>query len=60
MRFLGVCDPLIEFDDFPGNASAFYRRVSAETLDTAIYLARPSADGQVGFLSCNGNDPQSH
>lgn len=59
MRFLCVGEPLVEFTSRPDAPSTFDRRAGGDTLNTAIYLARLTAPGQVGYLSCLGDDPQS-
>lgn len=59
MRFLSIGEPLVEFTSRPEAPSVFDRRAGGDTLNTAIYLARLTAPGQVGYLSCLGDDPQS-
>lgn len=59
MRILSIGEPLIEFTARPDAPSTFDRRAGGDTLNTAIYLARLTAPGTVGYLSCLGDDPHS-
>ena len=59
MRFLSIGEPLVEFTSRPDAPSVFDRRAGGDTLNTAIYLSRLTTPGQVGYLSCLGDDPQS-
>ncbi|MGO4853681.1 sugar kinase [Phaeovulum sp. W22_SRMD_FR3] len=59
MRYLSIGEPLAEFTAQRETPSRFDRRAGGDTLNTAIYLARLSGAGQVGYLSCLGDDPQS-
>lgn len=60
MHILSIGEPLIEFTAQADDVSVFHRRVGGDTLNTAIYLSRLMGAGQVGYLSCLGDDPQSH
>ena len=59
MRVLSIGEPLIEFTARLDAPSTFDRRAGGDTLNTAIYLARLTAPGTVGYLSCLGDDPHS-
>ncbi|MGY9046788.1 hypothetical protein P775_15080 [Puniceibacterium antarcticum] len=59
MRYLSIGEPLVEFSARADAPSTFERRVGGDTLNTAIYLARLSGPGQVGYLSCLGDDAHS-
>ena len=59
MHYLSIGEPLAEFTAHREAPSRFDRRAGGDTLNTAIYLARLSGAGQVGYLSCLGDDPQS-
>ncbi|MGX9857090.1 sugar kinase (plasmid) [Limimaricola variabilis] len=59
MRILSIGEPLIEFTARPDAPSTFDRRAGGDALNTAIYLARLTAPGSVGYLSCLGDDPHS-
>lgn len=59
MRVLAIGEPLIEFTARADAPSTFDRRAGGDTLNTAIYLARLTAPGTVGYLSCLGDDPHS-
>jgi 2-dehydro-3-deoxygluconokinase len=59
MRYLCIGEPLIEFTTSADIPDCFVRRAGGDTLNTAIYLSRLTGAGQVGYLSCLGDDPQS-
>jgi 2-dehydro-3-deoxygluconokinase len=59
MRYLSIGEPLAEFTAQRETPSRFDRRAGGDTLNTAIYLSRLSGAGQVSYLSCLGDDPQS-
>ncbi len=59
MRYLSIGEPLVEFSSRPDAPSTFDRRAGGDTLNTAIYLARLAGAGQVGYLSCLGDDTHS-
>lgn len=59
MRYLSIGEPLAEFSARPDAPSTFDRRAGGDTLNTAIYLARLTGPGQVGYLSCLGDDAHS-
>ncbi|WP_347140539.1 sugar kinase [Paracoccus sp. SSK6] len=59
MRVLSIGEPLIEFTARADAPSTFDRRAGGDTLNTAVYLARLTAPGTVGYLSCLGDDPHS-
>lgn len=59
MDFLCIGEPLIEFTSAPDAPSRFDRRAGGDTLNTAVYLARLSAPGSVGYLSRLGDDAMS-
>lgn len=50
---------MVEFTTAPDTPDSFIRRAGGDALNTAIYLARLTGAGQVGYLSCLGDDPQS-
>lgn len=50
---------MVEFTTAPDAPDCFTRRAGGDALNTAIYLARLTGAGQVGYLSCLGDDPQS-
>ena len=59
MRVLCIGEPLIEFTARADAPSTFDRRAGGDTLNTAIYLARLTPPGTVGYLSCLGDEPHS-
>lgn len=59
MRYLAIGDPLVEFTSRRDEPSTFDRRAGGDTLNTAIYLARLTKAGSVGYLSRVGNDLHS-
>lgn len=59
MRYLSIGEPLVEFSARRDAPSVFDRRVGGDTLNIAIYLSRLAGSGQVGYLSCLGDDPYS-
>lgn len=59
MRYLCIGEPLVEFTTRPDTPDSFVRRAGGDTLNTAIYLSRLTSAGQVGYLSCLGDDPHS-
>lgn len=59
MRYLSIGEPLAEFTARPDQPSVFDRRAGGDTLNTAIYLARLTGPGRVGYLSCLGDDAHS-
>ena len=59
MRYLSIGEPLTEFASRRDAPSTFDRRAGGDTLNTAIYLSRLTGPGQVGYLSCLGDDPHS-
>lgn len=59
MRYMCIGEPLAEFTQRRDTQSSFDRRAGGDTLNVAIYLARLEGPGQVGYLSCLGDDPQS-
>lgn len=60
MHYLCIGEPLVEFTASPDMPDGFVRRAGGDTLNTAIYLSRLGGAGQVGYLSCLGDDPHSH
>lgn len=59
MRYLSIGEPLVEFSARRDAPSVFDRRMGGDTLNIAIYLSRLTGPGQVGYLSCLGDDPHS-
>ncbi|WP_410218314.1 sugar kinase [Paracoccus sp. (in: a-proteobacteria)] len=59
MDFLCIGEPLIEFTNCPETPGRFDRRAGGDMLNTAVYLARLTAPGSVGYLSRLGDDAMS-
>ena len=59
MKFLCIGEPLVELTSPRDMPSRFDRRAGGDMLNTAIYLARLTAPGSVGYLSRLGDDPMS-
>lgn len=59
MDFLCIGEPLIEMISTPQMPSRFDRQAGGDTLNTAVYLARLSEPGRVGYLSRLGDDAMS-
>ncbi|MDN5567564.1 MAG: sugar kinase, partial [Paracoccus sp. (in: a-proteobacteria)] len=59
MTYLCIGEPLVEFTTQPDAPDSFTRRAGGDTLNTAIYLSRLIGGGQVGYMSCLGDDPHS-
>ncbi|MCG6116226.1 MAG: sugar kinase [Mesorhizobium sp.] len=59
MDFLCIGEPLVEFTSDPETPGRFDRRAGGDMLNTAVYLARLTATGSVGYLSRLGDDAMS-
>lgn len=59
MDFLCIGEPLVEFTNNPETPGRFDRRAGGDMLNTAVYLARLTAPGSVGYLSRLGDDAMS-
>lgn len=59
MDFLCIGEPLVEFTSDPETPGRFDRRAGGDMLNTAVYLARLTAPGSVGYLSRLGDDAMS-
>ncbi|ARO15897.1 2-dehydro-3-deoxygluconokinase (plasmid) [Ketogulonicigenium robustum] len=59
MDFLCIGEPLVEFTNPADDPARFNRLAGGDTLNTAIYLARLSPAGAVGYLSRLGDDKMS-
>lgn len=59
MHFLCIGEPLVEFTSSPETPGRFDRRAGGDMLNTAVYLARLTASGSVGYLSRLGDDAMS-
>lgn len=59
MDFLCIGEPLIEFTSSTETPGRFDRRAGGDVLNTAVYLARLTDPGSVGFLSRLGDDAMS-
>lgn len=59
MNFLCIGEPLVEFTSGPETPGRFDRRAGGDMLNTAVYLARLTAPGSVGYLSRLGDDAMS-
>jgi 2-dehydro-3-deoxygluconokinase len=59
MHYLCIGEPLVEFTTTADAPDTFVRRAGGDTLNTAIYMARLTGAGKVGYLSCLGDDPHS-
>lgn len=59
MDFLCIGEPLVEFTSDPEAPGRFDRRAGGDMLNTAVYLARLTTPGGVGYLSRLGDDAMS-
>ena len=59
MDFLCIGEPLVEFTNNSETPGRFDRRAGGDMLNTAVYLARLTTPGSVGYLSRLGDDAMS-